>query len=452
SEVTQAQWANTLKDKPNSQYVVQQYYEPLKFMSMNIVGMFFCFNQQCFNMGIIRMSNESVVNISDGGYYIRPFVRRHVYRDPCGGILTKSALHEQILSRNGDDDRWKHMYLSSSGGSGGKRLFFATDIKENQFQRKILVQGMIEHKVFNEADICLNLFEANNMYRSCEIFNDFCAIANVTTLPMGFKSCDSDVLKIIRMFKPNVCMSSPYRLMQLTLFANKMGESIKFDKIIFSCEPLQESNREYFRHALQCDCFMGMYGSAELGVFAFQSPALSATSSYIYPKSLVHIEIVADDNNSKQYGRIIATNLVRRQNQLIRFDTGDIGQLVSVDSDKYGILNVKSSQRLLLVGSGSLSKSDIDQCMMEECHSCIEWQLLIDQVDEKASVTFRYVIRQGETSENIVSNIKNYLEKCFNSSNYNEEIYLNFECIQLTDLIRSTVSNKVLKIIDRRIY
>ncbi|CAF5071179.1 unnamed protein product, partial [Rotaria magnacalcarata] len=95
-----------------------------------------------------------------------------------------------------------NVYVSSSGGSGGKSLFFATDIKQNQLQRQILVDMMLEKNIISHNNICLNLFQSNNIYRSFEIFNDFCTMANCTTLPMSSaRATDEDILKIIEYFK-----------------------------------------------------------------------------------------------------------------------------------------------------------------------------------------------------------------------------------------------------------
>jgi phenylacetate-coenzyme A ligase PaaK-like adenylate-forming protein len=425
--------------------------ENVQFQSMNLSGMLFCFNDQCFNIGMIRMSPNKIVNISHGGYYIRPYVHReYIHSMNDGKILTKEKLHEQLIQLKSIDNQWNQsVYVSSSGGSGGKRLFFATDIQQNQLQRQILVEMMLEENIISHNDICLNLFQSNNIYRSFEIFNDFCSIANCTTLPMSAASTNEDILEIIEYFKPTILMGSPYRLMQLAFFLEKqhVKKEIQFDKIYFACESLDEIKRNYFKRIFNCSIYIGFYGSAETGVYACQSPKYSSTKIYLYPKDLVHIEII----NSK----IIVTNLIRKRNQLIRFDSGDLGQLISNDKNsKYGLIEVFHSQRLIMIGNDTLSKSELEDIMKQI--DLIEWQLIIDYVPKiktnQILLRFRYVKSELNSNKIIQETIRNNFEKLFHDqlSNLSEQLIFQFESIQFNQLIKDKTSNKLLKIIDKR--
>jgi len=259
---------------------------------------------------------------------------------------------------------------------------------------------------------------------------------------------DEDVLEIIEYFKPNILMGSPYRLMQLAFFIEKKSKKeIKFEKIYFACESLDEIKQNYFKRIFNCSIYIGFYGSAETGVFACQSPKYSSTKIYLYPKQLVHIEII----NSK----IIVTNLIRKRNQLIRFDTGDLGRLISNDqNDKYGLIEVFRSERLIMIGTDTLSKSDIEETMKQI--DLIEWQVIIDYVsntkNEQILLLFRYVKSKLVSNDILEKNIRNYLQKFFDKSftNLSEKLILQFESIQFHDLIRDKTSNKLLKIIDKR--
>ncbi|CAF4185696.1 unnamed protein product [Adineta steineri] len=402
-------------------------------------------------MGIIRMAPNKIVNISRGGHYIRPYVHQQsIHSIKNGNILTKEKLHEQLLELKTTDKYWNHsVYLSSSGGSGGKRLFFATDIQQNLRQRQILVNMMLDEDIISDRDICLNLFQYGNIYRSFEIFNDFCSMANCTTIPMGADASNEDILEMIEYFKPNVLMGSPYRLMQLAFYLEKQEKNdIKFEKIYFACESLDKIKQDYFRRIFHCSIYIGFYGSAETGVYACQSPKYSSTKIYLYPKELVQIEIV----NSK----IIVTNLIRKRNQLIRFNSGDVGRIVSTnENSKYGLIEVFCSERLILIGNDDLSKSDIEEIMKQI--DVTEWQLIIDYVSSRKTnqilLLFRYVKSDTNMSNETLENIlKSYLQKFFANqlTNLSEELTLQFEPIEFDQLIRNKTSNKLLKIIDRR--
>ncbi|CAF4233287.1 unnamed protein product, partial [Adineta steineri] len=373
-DVTSDEWSKQLLDSTHEQWIVQEYCEYVQYKSMNLCGMLLCFNEQCFNMGIIRMAPNKIVNISRGGYYILPFVhQQYIHSMNDKSILTKEKLHEQLIELKTTDKYWNQsVYLSSSGGSGGKRLFFATDIQENLRQRQILVNMMLDENIISDRDICLNLFQYGNIYRSFEIFNDFCSMANCTTIPMGADASNEDIYEMIEYFKPNVLMGSPYRLMQLAFYLEKQEKNeIYLEKIYFACESLDKIKQDYFRRIFHCSIYIGFYGSAETGVYACQSPKYSSTKIYLYPKELVQIEIVDS--------KIIVTNLIRKRNQLICFDSGDLGRLVSRnENSKYGLIEVFCSERLILIGDDDLSKSDIEETMKQI--DVTEWQLIIDNI------------------------------------------------------------------------
>jgi len=294
----------------------------------------------------------------------------------------------------------------------------------------------------------LNLFQTENVYRSADIFNDFCGFVNSTTIPMGANANDQNVLEIIQYFQPNILMGSPYRLMQFAFFLDKQKNfTMKFDKIFFACESLTQMKRDYLAKMFNCSIFIGFYGSAEAGVFACQSAKYSSTNVYLYPKDLVQIEIV----NSK----IIVTNLIRKRNQLIRFDAGDLGELIPTDHLNYGLLRVFNSQRLIMIENDVLSKRDFEQIMNQ--FDFIEWQIVIDYVPntdrKQISILFRYVVEQSTVSQEFIQeNIRICLLKCFKQSlsQLHDKLTILFQSIQFEQLFRDQISNKLLKIIDKR--
>ena len=450
ADVSEEDWSRLLLDRSHQEWIIQQYQESIQYESMNLSGMLFCCNNHCFNTGPIRLSPNKIVHISTGGYFIRPFVhRRYVHCSEQSKILTKTELHEQLELFKWAHQHWnRSVYVSSSGGSGGKRLFFATDIRENQRQRDILVDMMVSKDVISETDVCLNLFHSNNIYRSLEIFNDFCSLANCTVLPMGSTAEDEKILKIIEHFRPNVLMGSPYRLMQLALFIEEnysTNKKIHFEKIFFACEPLDNLKRDYFERVFGCSTCLGFYGSAEAGVFACQTPEYAKTQLYMYPKDLVHVDITD--------GQIIVTNLVRQRNQLIRFNTGDLGRLIPTDdNEKYGLIEVQQSQRIIDLTPGSIMKSDIEKCMNEL--DLIEWQLIIENEPHNHNqtiLTFRYIRKTNTSTEHIETHVKDYLIRTLGGSvQIEDHLTIRFESIPYQALIRDQTSNKLLKIIDRR--
>jgi hypothetical protein len=165
-------------------------------------------------------------------------------------------------------------------------------------------------------------------------------------------------------FRVNAIAGFSSRLVGIAQAAKNNILSLKgISLIIYAGEPLPEGQRALLRDV--CDDqelqFLGLYGSAECGVFAFQTnqtlnkamelmqePTIASSSSsftsqpdiriYEYSDDICHAEILQDsneeeeedgkrtfptrDNDPKCQGRLIVTNLIRRPH-LIRFDTGD---------------------------------------------------------------------------------------------------------------------------------
>ncbi|CAF4862830.1 unnamed protein product, partial [Rotaria sp. Silwood2] len=148
--------------------------------------------------------------------------------------------------------------------------------------------------------------------------------------------------------------------------------------------------------------------------------------------------------------------LIRKRNQLIRFDTGDLGQFISNNKhDKYGLIEIFHSERLIMIQNETLSKSDIEEIMKHM--DLIEWQLIIDCISHTKNnqilLLFKYVKSELISNDILEKNIRNSLQKFFDTalSNLSDQLILQFESIQFKDLIRDKTSNKLLKIIDRRV-
>ena len=258
-DVSLDEWIEQLTNVDHGEWIVQEYQRFASFESMNLVGMLICVNDRCYQIGIIRMSSQKIVNICHGGAFARCFIpREHRLAGPDGSLLKKDELHRQLLELKSVDPEWNRgVYVSSSGGSGGESLYFTSDIGENQLQRRLLVDLMLENAILSSGDVCLNLFQSNNVYRSMEIFTDFCSMANCTSIPVGAAATDEKVLQAIEYFRSNVLMGTPFRLMQL---ARSSPPDIRFEKIFFAGEPLETSKEKYLQGIFHSSFCLGFYG------------------------------------------------------------------------------------------------------------------------------------------------------------------------------------------------
>lgn len=393
------------------------------------------------------MSPKRIVNICQNGSFACCFVDRwSTFENFDRSVMSKSQLFDKLEQNKSVEPLWnRRVYLSVSGGTGGKNLYFTSDIQENRRQREILGRSLLEEKVLLDDDVALNLFQSNRIYRSMEIFTDLCSFANVTSIPMGADSTDESLLEIVETFRPNILMATPHRLTKFAAFLDKKSmKNIRFEKIFYAGETLDTARRTFLQQIFSCSIFIGFYGSAELGVFAFQTEQCSSSKVYFYPKELVHIEI------HDQF--LVVTNLVRTRNQLIRFNTGDKATILAQpDNDRLGSFEIVQSDRLICLGIYELSKSTVEDLMSKS--NVLEWQLVLKPMENQiVLLEVRFSARESSPIEQIKSQLENAFDQLFlgDLNKLTDRIRFKFELISSDEFIRNPISNKLLRIVDQR--
>ncbi len=363
-------------------------------------------------------------------------------------LTDKSELYHgiELLLSQGRSAR-EGIYLSPTGGSvPSKLLYFPTDVNDNERQRQLLSPWLNKAQIFTESTIALNMFGSNLMYRALEIFNDFCQRAHATVLPAGSKCPDQLACSIAGRFGADTLIGNPSRVLQFARYVESNTIPLKFDKLIWGGEALQQHKADYLKRVLGLNQLCAIYGSAEAGIWGYQPHDLPL-NCYIYPPEIIHIEIIAPDEDG--FGNMILTNLVRTRNPLCRYESGDVGRITSriLGDEEVHILEFKGRiHDSFQVGSEYYSISDFQNLFRD----LLEYQVRIsfDPIGQRDVIEFFLVAPDLEFIEAqgsiLIEQVRNQLQS-------EENLFTTkIEFVEIAALKKSSTSQKVVRIVDER--
>jgi phenylacetate-CoA ligase len=158
------------------------------------------------------------------------------------------------------------------------------------------------------------------MYRSMEIFTDYCEQIGATSLPVESTATDVTAIEIARAFHANMIIGEPGRLAQLARYLLDNGQRLPVQRVLAAGEAVRPAQERLFREVFETDVLVSAYGSAETGVWAYRG-ADDEPDVFHYDPRMMHIEIVDADANG--VGAMVVTNLIRRHVPVLRYRMGD---------------------------------------------------------------------------------------------------------------------------------
>ena len=236
-------------------------------------------------------------------------------------ILDKQSLDAALQAFYADPANLHGLYLSPSGGSGTRSyLCFPVATEDNREQRRLFAPMLAEAGVIPREAIALNLFAGRMMYRSMEIFTDYCDQIGATSLPLESTATDAVAVEVARAFHADMVMGEPGRLAQLARYLVDTNQRLPLARILAAGEAVRPAQRKLFAEAFATDVVVSAYGSAETGVWAYRA-ADDAPDIFHYDPRMLHIEILNADADG--VGDMVVTNLIRRRVPVLRYRMGD---------------------------------------------------------------------------------------------------------------------------------
>jgi phenylacetate-CoA ligase len=369
-------------------------------------------------------------------------------------LLEKSKLYENIerCFELKAPQVLKNCYHSPSGGTGGKSLYFPTGIQENQNMRLALSEHLRQEKMIDpENDRFLNIFPGHDLYRAREIFNDMYSNVNCTSFPVGDSDNFDRFIYLSQYFSVNCLGGSPGRLMEFAQYLISKNKKLKMNKIWTACDSLTPARALTLQEAFGPTSFQSLLGSAETGVWGFApSWLLEKEYSFIYDPTMVHIRILDPDENG--IGQIVLTNLMRTQNPIYQYLTGDQGKLKTIEKNNkiYSVVEFhgrtsSSFQYANDVISLDKIKSTIEDSLTIKNKKAVnDFQLRIftNRTDGKEYIQYILLAPSGIAPKELA-----YLKTSLPGDDFPGKIKI---IVSRNELTTNPISRKVILVIDER--
>jgi len=373
------------------------------------------------------------------------------YRSSNGGdrltdwpILTKADLQARLVSVRREQSGRTGVYYSRSGGTTtGQPLYFPTDVAENHEQRQRLARRLAADGVLAPETMAVNICPMVRLYRTLEIFNEFCENCGATVLPMADIAADAEIHEQATLFAANTVIAMPSRLLAFGRYMQDKHLTWPVHTVVFGGEFLQAGKRRFLSEVLGVKRFCGIYGSAELGTVAWH-PDLPEVPIYHFPRDILHVEVVAPDVDG--YGSLVATNLVRRRFPLVRYRTGDVGRIVAEGPDTVSVELRGRQSDSFLIGDGFHVLADFADLFQEMA----EFQIQLRFDESLCMDVMRFCLNAGGRPlseverQQLTRRIHERLEG--DAGMYQTEVAF----VSADDLIRSRDNLKTPAIVDQR--
>lgn len=268
---------------------------------------------------------------------------------------------------------------------------------------------------------------------------------------------------------------------------------LRINKIIYTSEILGKTKRNYITSILGPVKFCSFLASAEAGPYGIANYSLTGdppddtAADFIIDTRAIHVEIFpltaaeVPDSDSLSgpgmfepvaegtLGLIVLTSLQRLRNPLVRYVSGDVGSLHALPSSVSGqvgpdmaphlrVLRLHGrDQRFSFKWLGEYFELDeLDRVMRTESWGVLQWQLVLEQVEEMDYCelrVFRRLSVEG-SNETIISDadLMRHMRGAFyiEPLNNDEQLLRLVSVKTVNDFERSVTSNKVIRFIDRR--
>ncbi|KAL4938913.1 hypothetical protein BDV06DRAFT_45867 [Aspergillus oleicola] len=279
-------------------------------------------------------------------------------------LLQKKSIYK-VVKRLATDTNAQNAYRESSylsitgGGSGGIPMMFAVDVHENRAQRAEIGRFIRLCKLVHPRDWVLSTHVSGGLYRSLDLMTELFESAGATVLSAGNFMTPHEIIPTLIHYRVNVLTGDSSQIVQIIYHISQLEradrENIVLDKIIYTSEPLTDSQRAFIRATCGDIKIYSVLGSAEAGPWTVSNPDLTESGKYnnsssvnfifdtrnmlveIFPLAILDTseKLVFDPISERrptplpsgETGLVVQTSLQRLRNPLVRYITGDVGSL-----------------------------------------------------------------------------------------------------------------------------
>ena len=405
-----------------------------------------------------------------------PLVFKNLSRMP---LLNKDRLYNFMQTVVSDPQLFQRAYLSMSGGTTGRSTFFVADMAENQRQREALGRLAGATGITGRSNVAAIMHSSSVMYRALDLVGSLVELGGGASLPFTSDISDAEAFAYSKQFFVTTLHGSPTRLVGLAKYLHKEKKELSYVKqIVYGGEHLTDSQLQFLRGVFGEDLWVSSFlASAEVGPYGIQPPWLPR-GHFIVDMAVTWIEIL--DADEDDFGSVALTNLVRKRIPLVRYDSGDIGRLISTQpktlnwiKEYYNITSKESyfsdestaqwsstTRYTVLEFKGRNTKKSFQFWTsyyplerfispLSKVPGILQFQILLEQRSMQDYMTVLVVPEESEKKKQLEDKIKQALEYSFGDSAYLNICRVLFT--SLDNLTKGKRGGKVLPLVDTRI-
>ena len=370
-------------------------------------------------------------------------------------VLTKSdydsAINRLRKKFKPSDEFWQSVYWSPTGGSTdihSKSFFFPWDNKEVNQQRKLMAKALSLPSLgpFSHNHTMANLFPGTNMYRSLELFNQLATDADITSLPISSSCTNQEIDEFVERFSPDIIAGAPITLADYATYCLNNNLVRPKTAVLYASNPLFPAQEQAIIKAFDNPIIYSVYGSAETGPWAFHNSKVLAKNQFIIVKEIADVEII--DPDADGYGAVVVTIKLRHRFPVVRYAIGDIGKLSNLDfgDHQYPLLQLKGRNRQWL----SYADLNIElKTLYEVFEHYLDWQI-VQYFEKENTIEVVDVRLLASSTDYDLSSLRQQLEALLLIHEFKGALRLKISNVELDQLIKSTLSQKVIKVVDKR--
>ncbi len=295
-----------------------------------------------------------------------------------------------------------------SGGTTGDPKFIHRTNKENHENARLIGKGYAL-SIFDDKDIVANLLFAGNMWASFLSHNEAVEATGAHVLPIAGNIALTDMISVIRAFKPTGAISIPSVILSIAEYVDKNDiKDIQIEKIVTGGEHLFPDAKAYIAKVLGTKKFASTgYLSNDTGCIGFQCEDNSGAIHHIHEDYCI-MEVVDPETNAPlpdgEAGKILVTNYNRTLMPLIRYDIGDMGRILTKKCTcgrQVRLMELLGrSDDTVIIGGGNIQLDSIAEVVGVFPELSYHFRMIADTVGVKDSFTLEVeTIREMSDTE-----------------------------------------------------
>ena len=346
-------------------------------------------------------------------------------------VLTGQDLRDNLPPHNQGliTQHLSNAWVFTSGGTTGdpKFTFYSNDDLKNQ--ACLCAKGFYLPGIRSDSRTA-NMMNAGNLWASFSFVNKGLELCGSLIFPIAAQTGLDATVNYIRLFNINAAIGIPSFFISLADFCEEHKISdVNIEILATGGEQIWPDAKEYISKILHVNKFVSAgYSSNDTGLIGFNCENLEGSIHHLHEDS-VYIEIVDPDTGKPvedgNPGKIIVTCLNRYLMPLIRYDIGDMGQILKDACDcgrKLKLLELLGrSDDTLIIGGYNITPSVISKLISHFKDLSYHFQIIADNKHVKDVLQINI-----ETKTNQSKTKREELQKYFLSHLLTEEQALAF--------------------------